>query len=89
MKIKITEELFEILKQIKSQNYTDEQWAEIESSDMYQSEHFCGGYDSDEEAFCFSYYSSENKEFWFQFTLEDLESMLSKSIEEMDALKVN
>jgi len=76
MRIKVDQELIEILKQIDSESRTPDEWAEIESDDMYQSEHYVGGYDADEEAFCFSYYDENRSEHWFQCTLGEVERIL-------------
>jgi hypothetical protein len=69
MNIPITDELIGICTEIKDRNLLPSQWAEIESSDMFQSEKFAGGYDADEQEFCFSYYLTKDTEYWFQFNL--------------------
>ena len=69
MLIPITKELISICKQINDKEYSIEQWRDIESSDMFQTEHFCGGFDADESEFCFSHYTDGGKEYWFQFSL--------------------
>ncbi len=80
MKIEIDEEFREICSKILSEKRSDEEWALIESSDMFQTEHFCGGYDATEMAFCFSYYDSKNNEFWFQIDLNDVKKIAEKEI---------
>ena len=72
MKIAVTQELRDILRQILDEGRTPNDWATIESDDMFQSEHFCGGFDATERAFCFSLYHDNGKEYWFQITLEDV-----------------
>ena len=47
-------------------------WAERESSDMFQSPHFSGGFDATEGEFLFSYFPDEGGEFWFGVTLDDV-----------------
>lgn len=86
MKIKVNDELMTIFKDIANENNSLAEWFLIESSDMFQSEHFCGGFDADEEVFCFSYY---NNEYWFSFTLEDVYKMsnLYDSLLEFEATK--
>lgn len=69
MKIPINTELESICVEIKEKELTEDQWAEVESDDMFQSEKFCGGFDADEKEFCFSYFPNDGKEYWFQFTL--------------------
>lgn len=49
MDFNITDELKNICKKIVNVNKTVEQWAEIESGDMFQTENFEGGFDADEE----------------------------------------
>jgi hypothetical protein len=69
MRIPITKELISICNQINDKGYSIEQWKDIESSDMFQTEQFCGGFDADESEFCFSYFAEDRNEYWFQFTL--------------------
>ncbi|MBK8566904.1 MAG: hypothetical protein IPN76_27155 [Saprospiraceae bacterium] len=75
-KLNIDKELRQILTEIKKENKSLEDWREIESCDMFQSNHFCGGFDSTEDAFTFSYFDGPN-EFWFQVTLEEVEQILN------------
>lgn len=77
MKISLSEELVEILEKIKAEKKTLKEWCEIESSDMYQTQHFNGGFDADEEEFTFSYYDDAGNEFWFQFPLNVVEIALT------------
>lgn len=71
MKLKIDNELKIIIKQIIDEEKNEQEWGQIESSDMYQSEHYCGGFDQTENAFCFSYYDEKNNEYWFQISLAE------------------
>ena len=75
MDIPIKDELKSICIEIVDQNYSIHQWSEIESSDMFQSTSFVGGFDADEFEFCFSYFDESRTEFWFQFTLEQAMSI--------------
>ncbi len=75
MRIQNLDQLKKIAAEIVSEGKTDEQWALIESDDMFQEENFVGGYDATESAFCFSYYDEQRREFWFQLTLEDVEKI--------------
>ncbi len=77
MQIPITDELRSILKQIFDEQKTADEWAEIESDDMFQSESFDGGFDATEQAFCFSYYDDNGDEFWFQLTLPEIPEILA------------
>ena len=78
MQIPITNELRLIFKQIVDEQKTEDEWSEIESDDMYQSESFDGGFDATERAFCFSYYANDGDEFWFQLTLSEIEGILGR-----------
>jgi hypothetical protein len=75
MKLGISNELKEICINIMNEKLSIESWKEIESSDMFQTENFCGGFDACEEAFLFSYYSAE-REYWFQLNLKDMEEIV-------------
>jgi len=75
MDIPIEDELKSICIEIVNQDYSTHQWLEIESSDMFQSSSFVGGFDADEVEFCFSYFDENRTEFWFQFTLDQAKSI--------------
>jgi len=75
MEIKVDDELKGICESVVKENKTEEQWAEVESSDMFQVDPYQGGYESDEGAFCFSYYEANGKEYWFQITLKEVEEI--------------
>ena len=85
LRIELGQELLEILKAIQSEGKTSEEWEEIQSDDMFQSERFIGGYESIEDGFCFSYYDDNQDEYWFQFTLEDVERILSGDLKVLEA----
>ncbi|MBY0273404.1 MAG: hypothetical protein K2X02_08400 [Alphaproteobacteria bacterium] len=76
MRLKLGQEFMEICNQIIKENKDDHEWVLIESSDMFQTDHYCGGYDATENAFCFSYYNLEGKEFWFQLTLNQIKQII-------------
>ena len=80
MDIPIEEELTRICKDILAESKSEKQWAEIESSDMFQTAMFCGGYDADENEFCFSHFSSDGNEYWFQVSLSDVSKIASGSM---------
>ena len=71
MELLVDSELKEICNLIESESITEEQWAEKESDDEFQTKNYCGGFDADEKAFCFSHYSNKKEEVWFQFTLKE------------------
>ena len=75
MQLHIDAEFVTICRQIVEENKSDEEWAEIESDDMFESDHYAGGYDADEEAFCFSHYDATGEEHWFQVTLAEVQAI--------------
>jgi hypothetical protein len=85
MKFQTDDEFKDICQQIVAHNLTPEEWREGESDDSFQSGHFCGGYDADEDAFCFSYYDPEQKEWWFQLTLPEVQKVLSGETNQIEA----
>jgi len=87
--IKVSSELMKILLEIKSENKTIVEWREVESSDSFQSENFCGGFDETEDEFTFSYYFNERNEYWFQFSLIQLEDLVDGIIKELAVRKTN
>lgn len=80
IKIKIEQEFKEICKKILSKNLNIYQWAEIESSDEFQTENFNGGFDGTEMEFCFSFYQND-QEYWFQLDLFDIQRINNDEIE--------
>lgn len=75
MQLAIDSEFRTICREIVAENQTEEEWAEAESDDMFQSESYEGGYDADEEAFCFSHYAPDGQEYWFQLTLAEAKAV--------------
>lgn len=71
MKIKVDKEFLEICNKILSSNRTLEEWAECDISDMFQTENYCGGFESLENEFTFSYYGL-GQEYWFQLSLDEI-----------------
>lgn len=64
-----------IATEIVAQALSLEQWAEVESGDMFQSENYCGGFDATEMEFCFSHYDDNDQEWWFQCAIEVVEAV--------------
>ena len=83
IEIKIDLEFKQICSDILKKSKKNEAWSLIESSDMFQSPKYSGGYDADEQAFCFSYYDEAGKEFWFQVTLEEIEKIINGTVTEL------
>jgi hypothetical protein len=67
-------ELFRHFAAIVDKGLSATEWAERESSDMFQSDHFSGGFDATEGEFLFSYYPKEGGEFWFGLSLAEVET---------------
>jgi hypothetical protein len=78
VEIPINQDLIEICKNIIEENNTEEEWAETESGDMFQTPMFCGGFDADENLFWFSYFAPKDKEYWFSFSLETANKIANK-----------
>lgn len=75
MQLTIDSELRSICQEIVAEDQTEEEWAEVESDDMFQSENYVGGFDADEEAFCFGYYAPDGQEYWFELTLAEAKAI--------------
>lgn len=60
-----------ICHEVAALEWSDDDWAERESDDWFQTPNFCGGYDAVERAFCFSYYDASGNEWWFQIGLHE------------------
>ena len=72
MEIPISEELESICFQIMVKNLSARQWAHKESTDMFQNDVICGGFNAQENMFCFIYFSENDIEYWFQLSLFDV-----------------
>ena len=83
MQIKIDEEFLKICESIRSKNLSKEEWKMVESGDMFQTNHYVGGFDGTEEAFCFSFYDDRDHEFWFQLTLEEIYKVLTSEKQDL------
>jgi len=83
-KLKVNNELLGILNTINSESRTIEQWRKIESSDMYQTSNYCGGFDSIENEFTFSYYDEKYTEYWFQLSLDKIDKLISGQMTEIE-----
>ena len=76
---KVDAELIEICKEIKAKNYSLEKWKMADSCDMFQSKHYCGGFDADDQLFWFSYFDNDNKESYFKMDLIDVVNIINGS----------
>ena len=87
--LKVDEELLSLCKEIQSEGKSDEQWAEIESCDMFQTKNYCGGYDACEHGFWFSYYDQNKTEWWFEITTELLSKIINGDLKYLDLYEPN
>ena len=71
MQLEIDSELSGIFEEIRARKLTLEEWSKAESSNEFQTAHYCGGFDTIELEFCFSYYDDQGQEYWFQNSLEE------------------
>ena len=78
MRVPIDEDLRRIAESIVQEKKSVDEWAEVESDDMFQEGDFSGGFDADEGEFCFSYYGADG-EVWFQMSLAQVEEIASGS----------
>ena len=74
----IDEEILKICAEIAAINKSDDEWKKIESGDMFQTKHYCGGFEADENAFLFSYYGDDNNEYYLRLSLKDINDILDK-----------
>ena len=86
-KLKIDAEFISICKQILSKNLDLNEWNLIESSDQFQTEKYCGGFEGTENEFTFSYFGENGNEFWFQLPLADIEKVEKGIITEVEIRK--
>lgn len=83
MKVKVSDELRSLCRQIVVDSRSEEEWALIESDDMFQGATIEGGYDADEMAFCFSMYTG-GREYWFQLTLHEINSIVNGTLDDIE-----
>jgi hypothetical protein len=68
-------ELLSICSEIAEYDKSLEEWKKVESSDQFQTAHYCGGFESDEDAFWFSYYDDTGKEYYFKLTIDEAKNI--------------
>ena len=84
MEVSLSKEFLEICAEIQRRGLSEDQWALLESCDMFQSKNYCGGFDATEMEFTFSYFEP-GKEWWFQFPLVRVEEVLSGVVTKFEA----
>lgn len=65
-----------ICQTIMKEDKSLEQWALIESDDMFEKGKYVGGFDATEMEFCFSVREDGN-EYWFQISLEEVKDVVN------------
>lgn len=85
MKLEITNELKDLCRRIIQERRTENEWAAIESDDMFQTNNYVGGFDATEMAFCFSFYNAVGTEYWFQLTLAEVEQIAVEQVSSVEA----
>ena len=73
-----------ICTQIISEDKTPEEWAIVESSEMFQEGDYVGGFDATEMEFTFSIYEN-GKEYWFQLLLIVINDIAKGKKKEVEA----
>ncbi len=73
---------------ILKEDMTVNEWAEVESDDMFEEGEYVGGFDATEMEFCFSVYI-DKKEYWFQLPLEEIKDALTGKIKQVDCRPAN
>ena len=87
IKHKIDSEFIAICQQILKENLDVKDWKLIESSDQFQTEKYCGGFEEIENEFTFSYYDEKGIEYWFQLPLSDIKKVEQGIITEVEIKK--
>ena len=86
-KHKFDSEFITICQQILQENLDLKDWNLTESSDQFQTNKYCGGFDGTENEFTFSYYDENGNEFWFQLSLLDIKKVEKGIIKEIEIKK--
>jgi len=84
MKHILTDDFLLVCNRILDENKTLEQWALIESDDMFQEGDYVGGFDATEMEFCFSV-TENSREYWFQLSLQEIEEISTGKKNEVEA----
>lgn len=83
MFVKIGDEFKGVCEKIVNQRKSPEEWAKIESDDMFQGKGYEGGFDATEMAFCFSIYK-DDKEYWLQLSLDEVKSIADGKVTQVN-----
>ncbi len=83
MNMLVDETLLGIFREILGFGYSEAEWDEIPSDDMFQDGAYCGGFESSENAFTFSV-CRDDGEYWFQVTLAEVEAIVAGRMTEVE-----
>jgi len=75
-------DFLKIAEEILSENKSPDEWAMIQSSDMFQQGKYSGGFEATEMEFTFSVFEDE-KEYWFQLALSDIQKVVDGDIRQV------
>ena len=85
MELPVDAELRALCAEIAEWMRTEPDWVEDESSDMFQSEHYCGGWEGPEDGFTFSHYDATRTERWFSLSPDEVRAAASGALATVDA----
>ena len=80
---KFENDFYSITEEIISEKKNIEEWAEMESDDMFHRGNYEGGFDSTEMEFCFRVIINA-VEYWFQLSLQQVEKIFLRQLDEVD-----
>ena len=78
MRLAVDAEMKRHLNEIVRENKTEQEWSAVASSDWFQSDNYCGGFDDIEMEFTFSFFDKDGAEYWFQFPLSAVSDAVVK-----------
>ena len=81
----LDEDFVAVAAEILGRNLSPEDWAPLESCDMFQRGAYCGGFDADEMEFTFSHFQKDGKEVWFQLSLAQLNRVVERRLTTVEA----
>ncbi len=85
MEIELDLNFLLICQEITSEGKTAEEWAEVESDDMFQQGKYSGGFDGTEMEFCFSVHE-DAEEYWFQLSLQEIGDVIAGTLRSVEAI---
>ncbi|MFW5828742.1 MAG: hypothetical protein ACOCXA_00640 [Planctomycetota bacterium] len=88
-RIRIDDTILHFCREIMARNLDEETWADHEACDTFQTDRYCGGFDSTEMAFCFGVYDELGEEqYCFKFRLEQVPSILKRQITVLETYQI-